>query len=275
MACWRLVRGRSPAGVPQSWLSSSSRSACLPHLDTALLGRCCSALMPPPASPSWPALRVELTLRQRKVGPNLESLEEGQVGLLGSATSMLMLILLEEGQAGSWGECPAQPPATAAAANRRRMNCNSHSWCVLGRHVALADGILQLMPTALLCWPPFPQVVRGTVKQVAKYGVFVQLEGSPGVTGGWEPLRGCTRRHVRFASPPLCGCDRQSCAAVHSERSSVPGAPVGTTRTTFLAPRRPGFISTWTLCTRRPGARERAGGRLCEGPRRAVQSRPA
>ena len=28
------------------------------------------------------------------------------------------------------------------------------------------------------------QVVRGTVKQVAKYGVFVQLEGSPGVTGG-------------------------------------------------------------------------------------------
>lgn len=40
--------------------------------------------MPLPASPSWPALRVELTLRQRKVGPNLESLEEGQVGLLGS-----------------------------------------------------------------------------------------------------------------------------------------------------------------------------------------------
>ncbi|PRW20900.1 RRP5-like protein [Chlorella sorokiniana] len=48
--------------------------------------------------------KVELTLRQRKVGPSLESLEEGQV-------------------------------------------------------------------------------VRGAVKQVAKYGVFVQLEGSPGVTG--------------------------------------------------------------------------------------------
>lgn len=55
---------------------------------------------------------------------------------------------------------------------------------------------------------PLPQVVRGTVKQVAKFGVFVQLDGSPGVTGGRRlgavgmarvgaSLRGCGR-------PPGC-----------------------------------------------------------------------
>lgn len=57
------------------------------------------------------------------------------------------------------------------------------------------------IPLPRCCCCPCPQVVRGTVKQVAKYGVFVQLEGSPGVTGGAAPAA----NQLGVCLPSVCG----------------------------------------------------------------------
>ena len=119
------------------------------------------------AAPACHACRVDLTLRGRKVAPSLESLEEGQVGtgaqgLAGAGLMfgppprfvfVLLLLLLLVGlccnSAGGWADfvcfCPARP-------------AHHHIRCSL-------------------------QVVRGVVKRVAAFGVFVELDGSPGVTG--------------------------------------------------------------------------------------------
>lgn len=73
------------------------------------------------------------------------------------------------------------PVAPRAAPPRRRVDLSLRSRRVGPSLEALQEG----------------QVVRGTVKRCAQFGVFVELDGAPGVTGERAAMLACRRRRER------------------------------------------------------------------------------